>query len=328
MPTPVPSAVDFALRLVARLMEGHRLDAVGAAEKSGFDDETARRYLKLIRSRIPGVRLSGGRKHTFSFDWPETAQVRPAALLSLMLARALLAFLRGSTLEKELREVVRDHQSRVAAGDRVPPPDISRMFFVKSTMLRPLGIDGGVFDILADAIFSQRRVSARYGHFRGTKNEIVFEPFTIIFGDHGIYCYGRVTTSTDPKYNDSCRLMNLERFEEPAILPDSFIYPDGDYHPAKLFEHCWGIFLPGSDENVVEEIEVAFDPGWAAYLGHHRWHEHQAEPAIMQDKRILVRFRLYPTHDFVRWLRGLGKAVEVLRPPGVKAWVESCVDPI
>jgi predicted DNA-binding transcriptional regulator YafY len=325
--TPLPSGVAFALKLVARLMRHEELTVDQAVDKSGFDAETARRYLVGIQRFIPGIRRRGrGRQHTYALDASDQVTPTVRAVLALRLAQALLAVLRGSELERELRELVASHQGRLRPEAR-PPPDLSRMFVVRSAMMRPRGIDGATFDLTVAALLSQNRFRADYTNFEGVTRTIEFEPYTIVFSDHGLHCYGRLVQSESATRSEP-RLLALERLRNVAILERGFVYPDADqYRPDDVFEHLWGLFLPLSEDAAVETIELAFAGRWKAFLQRHRWHDHQAAPTDLPDGRVLVTFRLCPTHDFIQWVRGQGKTIEVLGPVHVREWVESGVDP-
>jgi predicted DNA-binding transcriptional regulator YafY len=201
------------------------------------------------------------------------------------------------------------------------------MFFAATRMMQPLFIDGDNVDTIVRAISKRWQLECRYQNFRGDTTQETIEPYSLIFADEGLYCYARCEDSEKTDHIDRCILFNVSRFDSIRTLRRSFVYPERDeYDPQKLFEHCFGIFVPPRDKEP-EEIELLFTPKWKAYLERHKWHASQSQPQIQDSGRLLVTFWLYITHDFVRWIRGLGNDVKVRAPEELRIWVEKGKDP-
>lgn len=320
------SSLRFVLTSLRRMMEGERFRVADlAAPNTPFDGETVRRHLRLMEEVVPGVTSDGNWRTTWSFAWPAERRVAPSALLVARLAHTLLASLRGSLLDKQLEGMVRDMESRVTSD--VARADVGRMFYAKSRMINPFEVDTHTVDGLANSIFEHRRIAFRYVHFDGSQEILTLEPFTLIFADEGLYCYGRCAESSDAQRAGERGLYNVLRIDHLSILPDRFLYPPPDsFSPDRLFGDCFGIFLPGSADEQPADITVSFARHWESYLKRHRWHKSQSKPRRRPDGAFEINLRVYLTDDLVRWLRGFGRDVEVVRPAELASWVASGVE--
>lgn len=321
------SSLEFMLQVLRRLMEGRVMTVADILDGAPFQDAAVRRHLDLLEQSIPEIRRCDGWPQTWRFEWPQSTQAEPFSVLSLKLARAMLGFLRGSELDARLGDLVSEHLRRLPHTPMIPH-DVSRMFFAKTRMINPLGLNRNTIDVLVQCIFEQRQVLARYAFFDGELCDMTFEPYSLIFSDEGLYCYGRCVDSDKTKHIDTRRLYHVGRFQTIRATPERFPYPERDeYDPEKLFEHCFGIFLPEGENSEPEQITLRFTNRWRHYLENHRWHASQTPPTELSDGRLEIRLCLHVTHDLARWIRGLGSDVEVTAPKLLQEWVKVGVDP-
>lgn len=303
--------IEITLSILRRLMSGERLTAA-ELKGSGIADSTARRHLELLEQEIAEVHSSPTRPREWYFEWPTDKKSDEYTLLSLSLVRSMMTFLRGSELDVRLRDLIEDHQRRQSSNQVAS--DISRMFFAATRMVHPLCVDGDNIDTIVRAISKRWQLECTYQNFRGEAVRETLEPYSLIFADEGLYCYARCEDSEKTDHIDRCLLFNISRFDSIKTLRQTFVYPERDeYDPQKLFEHCFGIFVPPRGREL-EEVVLLFSPKWKAYLERHKWHASQSKPQIQESGQLLVTFRLYITHDLVRWVRGFGKDVNVVSP--------------
>ena len=302
------------LAVLRRLIDGETLsvaEIVGGAEGAS-SDTSARRWLGELEDAFDQVIRLPGRPARWVFRHRSETPPDPWELLALGLARSLLGFVRESTLDESLKALMADRLAQLPL-DTAGPLDVSRMFFVKSRTLAPLEVDPDVVDRVADAILTQHCLTGEYTRFDGQRDYISLEPYSIVFGEHGVYCYGLCTESDNPASVDRRRLYHLGRFRRLKRLADRFSYPTRDeYDPETVWRYSFGIFAAEDEQPVT--LTLAFAPNWSRYVERHRFHESQEvlEPDHLGRPRL--RFRLRITQDLLMWIRGFGDEVEVLGP--------------
>lgn len=305
------------LRLLDRMMTGEEL-AVPELVNEGTNgsEPTVRRTLNTLAEHIAGVDVYSGRPPRWKY-WAEPSgkDTLGWTVMTLQLAQILLAFIRDSRLETELRRLLKARLVRLPPGDRVRP-DLDRIFFVKSRVVMPTEELGSYVDTLVRAILDGVRLRVVYRRFHDAESTDDIEPWSLLFGDEGLYCYAHCASSTESDRGGCGQLYNLARISSMETLDDTtFCYPTrAEYDPHKLFQHNLSIFLPPREQCDPASVKLAFAKHWGPYLTKHRWHETQSPPEEMEDGRFLVRFRLHSTLDVIRWIRGFGPEVEVLDP--------------
>jgi len=322
---PDRSTTRFVLKILNQLMNGEKKTVVEILKEAPFKDAAVRRCLDLLKEEIPLVELEGKRPKRLVFKWPTEKTVEPFTVLGLRLAQIMLTFLRGSELDARFEDVITDHNIRISATSYIPP-DISRMFFAKTRHFEP--IKENVIDLIAQCIIEQKCVFASYVHFKGEQDEVIIEPYSLIYADEGLYLYGKCINGNKTSHIETRRLYNAARFQKVKKLDQSFLYPTKDvYDPERLFQNCFGIFLPSNEETVPEEVVCCFSSKWKHYLHNHKWHKSQTIPVEKEDGKWEVRFKLHLTSDLARWLRRFGTEVTVIAPERLEKWVSTGKDP-
>ena len=320
-PPRAPAAITEVLRLLHDLMNGKRFTAPEAAQRYRYQEPAVRRHLRAIQGVFREVVADkAGRALTYRFVWPRDKAAAPTAVLALELARAALISLRGSALDGELASLVEDHLRRTPDTARWGG-DLGRMFFSRTRVIRSLGVDADVVDRIAACILERRQVACEYEHFGGKVDKVRLEPWTLVPSEEGLFCFARCADSDQAAHVDTRRLYKVARMRKVRKSQEVFAYPPADaYDPAQVFRHCFGIFLPEEGAQP-ERVELRFDPRWQAWLRHDRLHETQEGPAPTPDGKLQVTLTVYLTLDLARWLRGVGREVEVVAPPALRAWV-------
>lgn len=322
---PDRSTTRFVLKILNQLMNGERKTVSDILKEYPFKDAAIRRCLNLLKEEIPLIDLEGKRPKRWVFKWPTEKTVEPFTVLALRLSQIMLTFLRGSELDAQLENVITDHTTRISSTSYIPP-DISRMFFAKTRYFEPM--KENVIDLIAQCIIEQKCIFTTYTHFDGEQDKVTIEPYSLIYADEGLYLYGKCTDGNKINHIDTCRLYHTARFQNIKRLDKVFPYPPKDvYDPEKLFQDCFGIFLPNDEEAMPEEVVCLFSPKWKHYLYNHKWHQSQTLPIERENGNWEVHFKLHITSDLARWLRGLGTEVIVVAPVRLERWVSTGEDP-
>ena len=314
-PPRSPQIVIEILRLLQALMQGQRLTAAEAARTHAFQQPAVRRHLQaladVLRDRI--VTEKDGKSLRYRFVWPRQEQSDPTTAVALELARTALVSLRGSALDARLGELVEDHQRRAPPG--TAPLDLARVLYGRTRAQQPRGVDADAVDQIVRAIVERRQLTFAYSHFGGKHARVVLEPWTLVPSDDGLFCYGKCVDSDVEAHIDTRRLFKVARMQRVRRAAETFLYPTPDvYQPAEVFRHCFGAFLPDEDAHP-QPITLRLAPRWAAFLAHEPLHATQSAPRTLPDGRLEIDLLLYLTLDLERWLRGLGREVEVVAPP-------------
>ena len=276
------------------------------------------RTLGQLEREIPEVVRIANRPKRWAYKVATPSGPAQFRVLGLRLARAMLSFLRDSAIDAALEDLLRV-QSPSDSGSL----DLSRIFFAKTRMLLPDSIGVDIVDRILAEIIKGRVVKLSYFHFEGGHDEVLLEPYSFVFADAGLYCYGRVRSAQKSDHIDRCRLYNVTRIDKVTRTEDHFEYPPRDaFDPQSVFEHCFGIFIPKEDQGP-EDVVLNFAPHWNSYLNRHKYHASQTDPVITTDGRVQIQFHVYVTHDFIQWVRGLGSEVEVVRPTHLRDSVVS-----
>lgn len=237
----------------------------------------------------------------------------------------MLHAFRDSEVGGVLSELLEDHVRRLP-GDQPTRDNLARMFYAATRMITPSNLEPDVVDRLAKAISERRTVEARYTQFDGTENEVVIEPWTLVFADEGPYLYGRCLQSTKPDHFLRNRVFNVARLEHVHLTTDRFVYPlRADHDPYDIFRHSFTVMVPAEEAPDPPVVTLRFTPPMRAYLENHSVHRVQEPVEVDEAGFITVRARLHITYDLVRWVRGHGRTVEVVAPENLREWVKSGV---
>ena len=311
------------LVLLRELMSGKSLTAGEAAALPdfGMKKAAAQRFLKALELLIPQV-TSGGKPRRWRFDWPNVSEYDTSHLWALEVALSAIPALRGSWIDTKLKELQRLVISNLSPDDR--SRDLSRMFFHLAHFGGSLTSSADVADAVAQGIFERRVVRVRYCHFDGKEDALMLAPYSLVTTADGLYCIAKCQACDRTELVEQVRVYNIDRFDQPVLTDVVFDYPQSDeYNPQELFKYSWGVFLP--DPRIVGPADIAlvFDESWSSYLKRHQLHSAQYAREELESGRTGVRLKLHITYDLVRWLRGLGRDVEIMSPPELCEWVSS-----
>ena len=314
-------AIRHAVSLVARLCAGETLTVAEVAAEGVFREAACRDHLDLLAELLPNVHKTPHRPARYAWRTPTEVTGDPDhTAAAIAVARTFFAGLRDSWLDMCLSDLLEAHlQAHPHASE---PGRTERLFFSRTRSGGHLDLNADVVDRLLGALIGGRRLRFSYRGFDGHHDEVELEPFTLVFGEDGLYAYGRVTDSGREDRIDRRRLFRVARMTD-LTTGQRFAYPPADaYDPRRDFEHCFGIFLPADDARAPSALTLVFGAHWRAYLQQHRLHASQRSRALA-DGRTEVELALHETTDLIQWLRGLGAEVDILAPATLRAAVSA-----
>ncbi len=305
------------------LLRNGRATVKQVVEAVGKDEKTARNWLKALVAKMPDD-FEETRQHN-----TEVLEIRSKAALAdgaditalrvaaLRLAINAFPHLRETALADELQKAC-DHAFASLASDSPEKAKAQRSFdsmLVSKTRILSPTIASALLDELVDALVGLHEIEIEYEKFDGVILREKVQPWTLLFTDEGVQLYGNIIDSPDTDRIRVQRIFQTARIRSIRKQNRQFLYPSlNEYDPRKLWEHAFGSWLPSPDAPV-ETIELAFRPFWRTWFNTTRLHPSQSEPKNLPNgDGFSITFQLQITIDFVRWVRGYGKAVRVVSP--------------
>jgi predicted DNA-binding transcriptional regulator YafY len=111
----------------------------------------------------------------------------------------------------------------------------------------------------------------------------------------------------------------LDRLSELVITKRSF-QSQQDFNVNEHYRYCFGIISPNQPEP--EEVILSFDPFQGKYIKSLPLHETQ-EILADNEKELLIKLKLFITHDFFMELLSHGENVKVIQPESLKDELKS-----
>jgi predicted DNA-binding transcriptional regulator YafY len=308
------------------LLRNGRATVKQVVDAVGKDEKTARNWLKALVLKMPDD-FEETRQHNNEVleirsksalaDGSDITALRVAAL---RLAINAFPHLRETALADELNKAC-DHAFASLVPGSPEQAKAQRSFdsmLVSKTRILSPTIASDLLDELVDALVGLHEIEIEYEKFDGVILREKVQPWTLLFTDEGVQLYGNIIDSPDTERIRVQRIFQTARIRSIRKQNKQFLYPSlSEYDPRKLWEHAFGSWLPRADAEV-ETIELAFRPFWRTWFNTTRLHPSQSEPRDLPNgEGFTVTFQLQITIDFVRWVRGYGKAVRVLSPPGL-----------
>ncbi|MBK7712807.1 MAG: WYL domain-containing protein [Bacteroidales bacterium] len=110
--------------------------------------------------------------------------------------------------------------------------------------------------------------------------------------------------------DDMIKIFSLDRITELNMEKKKFQLPEW-FNLNDYFKSCFGIIRPYDER--VQEVVLSFDPLQGKYIKSLPLHESQE---ILQDNQneIVIRLKIYLTHDFFMEILSYGDSVRVIKP--------------
>jgi predicted DNA-binding transcriptional regulator YafY len=288
-----------AIELVRALLQGETLDRKRVAELLDIEVAAAAQYLKVLRSRLPGVRDLG--RGAIRFDRAALQeQVTFPTAIAACLASGFADLFRGTGYDKGMREAV-DFILKNTPRDVQYLP--RKFLFLSKGGDASLPEAGGALADVINAVLHQRPVTLKYQRFNGSFDETHIDPLSVLVFDHQLYVVGRQPDGSVHPYRFS-------RIREVIERDARFEYPDkSQYDPDQLFRNSFGVYV---GEGPIETVVVRLAKNWETYARSHRWHPSQR--VIPEDDAVRLVLEVRYTPELRAWVLGFGAEAEVLSP--------------
>jgi predicted DNA-binding transcriptional regulator YafY len=108
----------------------------------------------------------------------------------------------------------------------------------------------------------------------------------------------------------SIKVFGLDRISNLEISTKRFSIPQ-DFDVNNYYQYCYGIMSPNGD--APEEVVLSFDPFQGKYIK--SLPLHPSQEIIKDDEdELMVKLKLFVTHDFLMELLSFGENVKVISP--------------
>ncbi len=114
----------------------------------------------------------------------------------------------------------------------------------------------------------------------------------------------------------------LDRLSKLEITRRKFQLPH-DFNVNEHFKYCFGIISPNNEK--LREVILSFDPLQGKYIKTLPLHESQE---ILKDDEteLLIKLKLFITHDFIMEILSLGENVKVIQPPSLITKIKKALE--
>lgn len=290
-------------------------------------DRTIERYIRVLskvfdgRERFPRLEIEKheqGRKTLVLTEPAAAGGAREADELRMALAVEMLNAVKGTYLERDVREILRRFSKAVSPSLAAKLETLPRKFFTVSPhgAKRYEGASRAHLDVIVRCLIEQQRVRVGYRSVAGdgALHYYEFDPYTLLDYKGGLYVIGYSFRREQTVY------LALERIERIAPVVESgkpylFRYPD-EYSPEKLTEGAFGIFT-GPKTAVELRIRSAQT---LAYLKPRRIHPSQRFEE-QGDGTAILRMTVRGTEELATWVMSMAPWVEVLKPESLRTRV-------
>ncbi len=175
--------------------------------------------------------------------------------------------------------------------------------FVQFEHRRPQGTEN-MYGLI-HAVKNKQEV--RFNYQKYWEDDVVLrqvEPYLVKEFKYRWYVLGKDVHDKNVKVFALDRLGNLEYVKKYFQIPS-------DFNPNKLYRHCFGIIVPNGE--APEDIVLSFDPFQGKYIK--SLHLHHSQEIIKDDgDELIVKLKLFITHDLVMELLSYGDNVKVIEP--------------
>jgi len=170
---------------------------------------------------------------------------------------------------------------------------------------------------LLHAIKNETQISFSYQKFEDDEvTQRIAEPYAIKEFKNRWY-----VLANDLK-DQKVKSFALDRLSKLEITRRKFQLPH-DFNVNEQFKYCFGIISPNNKKP--REVILSFDPLQGKYIKTLPLHESQE---ILKDDEteLLIKLKLFITHDFVMEILSLGENVKVIQPPSLITEIKKALE--
>lgn len=238
-------------------------------------------------------------------------EVGAEELAGLFLARHAIEAVRGTQLEKTMREVFGRLTKSMQGKVRFSWSDLDQAFSrkvggVSKTDLR-------LFGKLSEAVLKKREVEFNYRKMGAERTERRrLRPYHLGEVDH---CWYLIGYDVDRK---SLRTFALPRIKGVKVRKETFVVPD-DFDGASYLGSSFGVWTDPKRPGFKQEVRIELSGYAARLVEERRWHpSQQVTPLNARGTRVEVRFEVGRLEELVRWTLSWGSQAKVREPKELK----------
>ena len=291
-------------------------------------DRTIERYIDALekvfngRERFPKLEVEKheqGRKTLVLSEPARDADSQAGEELGMALAFEMLSAVKGTYLERDVREILKRFASAVSPSLAAKLETLPRKFFTINYGVKEyVGTARDRLQTIIRCLIEQQRmrVSYRSQAGDGALHDYEFDPYTLLTYKGGLYVIGYSFKREQTVY------LAVERIEsvEPVVAkgkPYIFTYPE-TYAPEKFTEGAFGIY---SGEKTAVELRV-HNAQTLAYLKPRRLHPTQKLEEL-GDGTARLTMTVRGTEELATWVMSMAPWVEVVKPESLRSTVQA-----
>jgi predicted DNA-binding transcriptional regulator YafY len=234
-----------------------------------------------------------------------TVRMSSAQLVSLIVARNMArAVLHGTGFDDDLDDVCKHLVEALKGKDAALVKDLDRKLHDRGEMAWVLEHHGDTLDAMVSALLRSERVMVRRMASDGKERTHLFEPYTLVTHDKGIYFVG-FSHDRGQKITLGLDLVREATWQR----GDAFEYP-ADHDPSAMFASAIGMFT-----GQATRIVLRFVKEHVRYVDRRRLHPSQRTVKTRPDGSIEVAFDVVSSPELENLILSYGDRCEVLSPP-------------
>ncbi|MDF3129099.1 WYL domain-containing transcriptional regulator [Kiritimatiellaeota bacterium B1221] len=281
------------------------------ANKLEVSTKTIQRDLDFMRDEF-GMPLEydpvqNGFHYTASVEAFPPLQIGVEELMSLFVARKVMASMAGTAVESALRSGF-DRLAQHASGSvKISWQDLDRAFSVHdSGCMNP---DLGQIEVLSTALVKRRKLFFRYTNAKNNRTKArTVRPLHLSQMKGGWYLFAWDEGAKD------IRIFALPRIQELEILRDHFQDPV-DFNLDEYLKGSMGLIT--SPEAPEQKVVIRFTGYAATLVAERSWHESQ-QVKRNTDGSLHLTLHLQHTDNIPGWVLSWGGKAEVLSPADLR----------
>lgn len=296
--------------LLGQLLDGKTLTARSIAKQLGIGHAAGARRLAVL-AELPHAIAGTGRERSLRLPMLlKQSAVGDGAVAAACLVSAVANAVQETTMARQVERLRDEWVSKSRSGYATEHLDRKFWFVGRGGEKALPKAENRLADIIT-ALLAEEDIVFDYVHFNGKRDKAVrAQPLTLALHEHQFYVIC-LQGNAPPHPFRFARMTNLRRGKK---VP----YPDeGAYHPKRLFQSVFGIFIGQPDESV-QRVRLRFAPKWRGYVKSHRWHHTQQEREVDEEGTTEVELEVRVCHELRAWILGLGADVEVLAPASLR----------
>ena len=302
------------LGILGALLEGSQTTIRQLAARFGTRRETIYRDLRALEDA--GYPIVGDDTGRLSHPriLPEARRHSPNLRLSDSEIKALLWVAKQAGTKTPFRDALRSAAPKLramaSAGDAMVTAGIDQVLTEGDWGAKDYEPHRETILGLVEAIVRRRRCVVEYqSPGSPTSKRYPYDPYRLLSAAGGLYCIGKAPP------HESLTTLAIDRFRALRVTDEGFEI-DRDFDADRYRTESFGVVWE-KPMNVV----IRFRADQAPYVRERVWHPTQRIREL-PDGQVDLSFRAGGEFEIARWILGWGDAAEVVRPPGLRQYVQ------